>query len=398
VVGQAGFSPQPLPRRAVSQSLKVTAPLKTFRLNGHVRQYVDLTLSFGEYRKFFKPFHFNALKGEGEQRNLDPRHARKLAAEMLTGRYTPASAGACLRTRQRKDLLTVKGETATLTLREDDPVPETDGQHRAEAEAYLLTSHPELEAEINALPVDVKVMLDGSPKADFLRLQMGKPVDKAHLFSLRVKAECPGPDHDLAWKVAKELLTRQDSPFFNLIRMDSRAGTGLAVNTLCAGGTTDLSTSLLGLSRLCLAAGRDELWGANCVISAVKALRQKCPAVLEAGKVLTPPPNGTRGSATMLVGLGVSVAHWLIARGEDLPGDELEEELARAAQAALDKEVGLTRDTQLSAQAKRSLMQEFCSYLFEGWPECEEGVPAALLSALSPSAYGVKRKKAEKVA
>ncbi len=210
------------------------------------------------------------------------------------------------------------------------------------------------------------------------------------MFSLQVRISST-PDQEFAWEIAKLLLSRPDSPFFNLIRMDSRPGSGLPVTTLCAKGSSDLSTSLVGLAKLCLAAKRPVEFGANCVIDAVKIVREGVPSAFEPGRVLTPPPQETRGSASMLIGLGICLAHWLISKDEIIAGDEVTSKLVKAVEMSLDKE--LNDDVKLSAQGKRGLLNEFCSYFFDRQPDCRLGVPEALMTTLSASAYGVSKKK-----
>lgn len=373
---------------ASATTLKVTAPVRTFTLNGHTRSYVDLSMSFADYRKFFKPNAFDALRGSGEQRALKPTHAKKIAKAMLTGDYTPSHRGACLSAKQRKELLTIKDGVATLELREASPIPETDGQHRDEAGLHIRTSNPNLADEVDALPVEVKVMLDGNAKKDFLNHQAGLSVDKAHMFSLKVKLDA-SPEMEFAWGVAKLLVSRQDGPFNNVIRFDSRGGSGLPVTTLCAKGTSDLSSSLVGLAKVCIEGKQGQEFASNCVVEVYKILKERLASAFEPGKVLTPPPNETRGSATMLVGVSICLAYELIRTESVIPGDELGEKLAKAVSMSLDR--ALSVDVKLSAQGKRTLLNEFCSYFFDGLDGNRSGVPNALMNTLSTSAYGVAK-------
>jgi hypothetical protein len=365
----------------------LSAPLHHFCLNGHERKYVDVTLPFSLYRKFFEVRPFEAKTGVGHQRGFDPKHAARLGAEMLSGGYTPTQFAACLKPKQRKELARVEGGTVTLTLRETDRIPVTDAQHRGGAKEALLKRDATTAAEVLALPVGVRIFLDGDAKTDFLNHQKGKPVDKAHLFSLQTMSPDAPAEHKFALGVADLLLSSPDSPFHNAIRLDSKATQGLPVSTLCAKGVTDQSTSLVGLAKLAMAAGRKTEWAAGVVCLTHARLKDLAPELLEPGRVLTPPPHATRGSATMLIGVSVAVAFWLNEKGEDLPGDDLAERVVSACrQAGFDREVNGT----LSAQGKRSLMNEFCSYLFEDWDGRREGVPEGLIGTLSAAAYGVK--------
>jgi hypothetical protein len=253
---------------------------------------------------------------------------------------------------------------------------------------------PDLRDEVLALPVDVKLMLNGDARADFLNHQKGKAVDKAHLFSLSVRAQDAPKDQEFAWQVARLLLTGQESPFHNSIRLDSKAMQGIPVSTLCASGSTDQGTSLVGLAKLALANGRSPEWAAGIVTLVHGHLKDRAPELLEPGRALAPPPNA-QPRVGHPAGRGVrGVAFWLNHRAEDVPGRTW----SRPSRSPPRPPGSTVRwgGRSLSAQGKRTLLNEFCSYLFHGWDGMTGGVPDALLAALGHSAYGVKRARKRK--
>jgi len=99
--------------------------------------------------------------------------------------------------------------------------------------------------------VTVTVYFDGDPAQDFVRLQQGRPVDSAHLFSLKVQQQMLGDAAVQAgFQVARLLHKQEGSPLRNLLRFDSRVRLPLPVSTVCSTGASDLGTSLVGLGRI----------------------------------------------------------------------------------------------------------------------------------------------------
>jgi hypothetical protein len=99
----------------VTESIQLSLPVKRFRLAGKERVYVDLTLPYGQFLKYFRVVPFDAKTGGGHQRSFDPKHAAKLGAEMVAGTYTPTSFGACLKPKQRVNAV-IEGGTVNITL------------------------------------------------------------------------------------------------------------------------------------------------------------------------------------------------------------------------------------------------------------------------------------------
>jgi hypothetical protein len=349
---------------------------------------------------------FNGQTGKGSQRELVLPQVKKLKKEMEEGTFTPTVVSAAC-TKKHRPALGTDGRF-TLTFDSDTPLDQTDGGHRFESLAVIrkelqqqLAEDPTgPDAEMNKrwleqvenLPVTVVVYFDGDPQKDFVRLQAGKAVDATHLLSLRIAQRMEAdPAVKLAFETAKLLAKQDGSPFLNLVRFDSRGKLPLPINTLCARGSSDIATSLVGLARVGLTAGKSASWLAGVVVDAYAAVEKYAPDLLQYGRVLTPMANeGKKGQSTMLVGLGTMLAYRLIATSKDraLSGDL--EALAKAAQATLSEPVV----GNFSGPMKRALMGEFAAAVLadvvvDKWDSNGKEIPVSLIKALSASTFAV---------
>jgi hypothetical protein len=354
------------------------------------RRFLNVTLPYAEARTLLRAETFSSATGKGEQRSLLPSHVNYLGREFQAGNLTPDSISVSLRPKHRK-ALEVTGGTARIPLDQGETLPLVDGQHRLEMLAKELKEAQErkdgdAEAAILGTELPVVIHLDGNPKVDFLNLQKGRSVDSAQILVMEVRAKvAKGRNADWlvpALELAKILHEDKTSPFHRLIRFDSLSKSPLPVNSLCARGASDLATSLIGLVKVGGRENLDEL--AHAVIFPFATLREEAPNLLAVGKPLTPPPEGTKGSATMLLGIGTCVAYRLANSAED-------DAVGLAVKAA--KEVfDVSVNGNLSGPRKRYLMREFAEAFFSNWAgEKVEGVPEGLIKALSPSAFGVAK-------
>lgn len=392
----------------------LTGTMHTWKMFGHARKFAEVTLSYVEAALLFMPVRYSALSGKGEQREINENHARKLQREMEQGNYTPVPVSVGL-TKKHKEKLTETGNQFTLVVHEDDPLNQTDGSHRFEAIDRLLRhleeelkNHPEPKEgqpvserrsellaqaeEIRSLPIMATIYFDGDLQSDFINFQSGRSVDSAHMFSLKIqKKMMDDPALKLAFDIARHLVKKEDSPFCNLIRFDSRGLAPLPISTLCSRSSSDIATSFVGLARVGLSAekARDALWLANCVIQAYKALVKDAPDVLIAGKILTPvSEGGTKGSATMLIGLATCLANRMLMLGHDLPDAEDLKHLVEAAKEKLDEPMA----GNFSGPFKRQSLREFALRFFEDVRvgEHHNGLPKALLTTLSCSTFATE--------
>jgi hypothetical protein len=379
---------------------------------GGKREYIVVTEPYGRARTLFKSDPYSAATGKGEQRAVVESHARKLRREMEAGKFTVSTYTVGLRPWHAK-ALTYQGEGASrhavLVVEEQDSLPMLDGGHRfdairqirEEAEKSLKKAAEGEEKEkarrrlerVDALPITTTVLLDGDPQTDFLNLQKGKAVDAAHMFSLKVSRNTDPADKNaaalkLAFNVAKLLHTNKDCDFYKQVRFDSKGFAPYPVSSLCSKGSSDLGTSLLGLARVGLARGKagSPEWLAYAVVGSAKALHESAPELLGPDRVLTPPPDGTRGAASLLIGLGVAMAYRMSLEDSALPTPRDLAQLVAAARKTLDREV----KGNFSGPAKRGLFGSFvCDFFRDLDVPKHEGIPLGLISILSASAFGV---------
>lgn len=365
-------------------------------------------LPFRDANELIMAVPFNGEKGTGSQRGLLDSHVKKLKKEMREGTFTPTAVSASCSKKHLKGL-SVQGGRFTLDVNSDDPLVQSDGGHRFEALKLLakdlkkdLDASPDAGdaeairrwlAQVDDLPVTVTVYFDGDAQKDFVNLQAGKPVDATHVLSLRVKK---GMDADpavkLAFEVAKVLNGTPGSPFHGYIRFDSRGTLPLPVNTLCARGASDVATSLVGLARIGLLAGKDEQWLADTFMAAYKAVEARAPELLKYGRVLTPIKNeGKKGQSTMLVGVATMLAYRLASQHRDKPTDEDLSAVADAARETMQETVL----GNFSGPMKRQLMGDYASNVLRDLEVAKHDsagkeIPVELIKCLSASTFAVE--------
>jgi hypothetical protein len=375
--------------------------VRSWKFQGKERAFGEVCLPYGQAVQAFVPETYNALTGRGEQRSQFPAHVKSLARAMEEGSYVPTPVAVALRPHHRKAVV-FEDNTFVLTVSSDRPLALTDGGHRLAAIGLLLDkvrgstdgvdekqarAAEKAADEIMALPIHATIYFDGDPKDDFLKLQMGKAVDSSHLLSLRIQQKAfDDPAYRLAFEVARSLTKTAGSPFMGLVRFDSKGMAPLPISTLCAKGRSDLATSLIGLARVAPNREADDL--AGLITAVAMALEEGCPDIVDNGKVLALPKNGgTKGAATMLIGVSVCMAYLLRDRESLLLTDEDKERLVKAAES-LDRPVA----GNFSGPVKRGLMAEFAQeLLWEDDMAKHQGVPVPLLESLSYSAFGLKK-------
>jgi hypothetical protein len=415
----------------------LTGPYTTWELFDVKRQYGTVqNLPYEAAVELIMPVRFNGQTGKGSQRDLVVAHVRKLKGEMRKGLYTPTNVSASCTDSHRKGLTLGADGQFGLTLDSEDPLNQSDGQHRFEAVRELaqelkerieeldegreddgLGPKEKVElanccrwlAQIKTLPVTVTVYFDGNPARDFVALQMGKAVDASHLFSLSVQEKmATDPDLATARDVARQLHKQEGSPFQNCIRFDSRGSLPLPLKTLCATGASDLGVSLVGLAKVGRLGGHDRgvAFMARAVADAYRTLVKVDEEMVESSdddlgilgekRVLTPMANGgTKGSSTMLVGVGVCLAYRLAALGRETATDEDLTLLADAARQTLDHPVSGS----FTSPEKRRYLGRFASVFLDDLEDQKwHRLPIGLLSTLSCSAFGVEKMPAVKPA
>lgn len=362
------------------------------------REYLCVTLPFGDARRCIKSEYYNAATGQGEQRGVAPSHVKKLKKAMETGQYTPTPIGVSVPPHMRGRVVRKGGEATLTDLAISDPLRSVDGNHRFEALLTIFdwaerTGDDDTMARVNAQPITVMVYLDGDAQQDFVNLQAGKTVDANHVMSLKVKRGMLPAAQALPAKFAFEagqILNRQpSSPFATHIRFDSRNNlANLKINSLAGRAAGDLSSSLCGLAKF-LPDNTDysaaPQWMANLVTEVSSLLRHRSPDLMKEGMPLAAPPDMTVGSACLTVGLAVTVAFRLKQAGKRAMEMDDKERLVRAVNQVFDEPA----NGNLSAPAKRHYMGRFAAeYLADLDGEFHGDVPVELLRATSASAWG----------
>lgn len=396
-------------KKIENETKVISGQFHAWILNGTQRTYADIHLPYREAREFIQPVRYDALRGRGEQRQMAESHARKLKGEMWGGNYTPTQMKANLR-KDHKANLVLDQETRqfTLTINSDNPLAQTDGSHRYGAIEKLLAELQERAAKLDGKPkeailakieetlnleIGIRVYFDGDPQNDFINLQASRVVDRSHLLSMRIQKGLAGDESmKMAFAIAKIVTKSDASPFKSVVRFDSKATSGsmvkqLPISTILAKAASDLSTSLVGLAKVGLANGKDVQFLANCVIGSYLAIKQRAEGLFAEDKVLTPVRNGgTKGSATMLIGVAICMAQLLILNEREEATEEELDLIVEAAQATLDEEI----DGSLDTTRKRALMGEFAQAVFALKDDLHGGIPTSLLKATSCSAWATE--------
>lgn len=367
------------------------------------RKFAVITKPYSEIVKLMSPNRYDATSGKGEQRHVHEGHKRKLLKALKEGTFTPTPVAASLdEDYQKKVELDEESLTFKLSIKKDKLISQTDGGHRFAAIASLReiyadqmddenTEKAELAqmivGQIDALPIVVVVYLDGSPQEDFINLQSGRTVDKTHILSMRIQRNMSDGNFKFAFELALLLNETEGSPFFEKIRMDSRINLPLPFSTLCSRSSSDLSTSLVGLSKVCAMRDWKPAMAAKLFVQLYKKLKSDCAEALEVGKVLTPMgQGGSKGAATMMVGLVILLAYRLIQEDKKAATKEDLQFVADAVNSELDVEVA----GNFNSARKRDLLQSFGSVYFADFDVPKhEGLPVKLFTAIAPSAYGL---------
>lgn len=379
---------------------------------GTTRKWSSIVLSVREIRDGFDIDYYDAATQCGQQRLQVPSHLRAVRRAINNGEYTPTTFSASL------SGYDVEFEAGKFRLETDDKIPLINGSHRLTviledveklqeklAKTEDESAKQDIEQEIEKLlsqKVLVELYLDGDPQLDFVRLQMGKAVDRSHLFSLEVNKGLVKKDEvGEAFVLARLLNEVEKSPFQGTIRLDSKTKPKnqkiceLPVKTLCGAGS-DIATSLVGLLRVTKLFGINEAdeRAVETVRLTYQSLRMDAEEVLEIGKYLTPPKaGGKKGSATMLIGVAVGAAYYAYHKGRNLPNQSDLKAVIKATKETLNELVSGS----FSTAKKRELMRVFCRSLFSQFEvEKRMGVPVELLEILSVSAFGItKQRKTE---
>lgn len=385
-------------------STRLVGAVRDWSLFGHSRRFITVNLPYETFNNVVQVHRYDGTTGKGEQREIQASHARKLEREMRDGTYTPTSAGVQTRPAHRKTIRELGDGLIELTVDSKNKLPLIDYQHRDFAIGSILSSLTArmkvageeekaiLERQIEdvyKLPVEVTIYLDGNAQDDFIRLQAGKSVDPSHMLSLKIARQAAmNPDLAKAFDIARELAAKEGSPYKDQIRFDSRGLMPLPISSLCQKGSSDLSTSLVGLARVSGDMPADKI--ADVVVEVFRHIWTTDNSVCTYGKVLTPiSQHGTKGSATTLIGIAICVVFDMLAR-KNAAGEPAEirlDDMMEAVKAELDQKIIKS----FAGPEKRILMGAFAKKFFKDSPlELHHGVPLELVKTLSASTYSVQ--------
>lgn len=396
--------------------------VSTKDVGGKPRRFCPMVLPFGLFRAITRVYTLDDKTGRGEQRSQSLQHVKKLRAAHGDGTYTVSSLTVGLYDRHRAHLA-VNGDQMELevdTSKRDGLLPILDGGHRnaslellrEEAAALVRGAKTDEERQeaaalvdrVDAEPVPFLLLLDGCAKWDFLALQLGRTVDRAHReavgLGIRKKKDETEKQGELrvAFELAKELAKHPRSPLKDMVRFSDTAkpapGSVVKKVPFTSLATTDASSivcSLAGVARLGKKYGmsRDQVLDLVLqVFSAVtEASGEDYQGMTEEGKVLCPlNRGGVLGGTTLYFGIACCMLYMVGERGDRAMSDADVELMLDSAASALDVPV----DGDMSGSRKRRLMGRFAAYLFDDVDEQKVGgVPAGLFMALSPSSFAL---------
>lgn len=380
--------------------MSIEGVVSVWSLLNNSRRFATIVVPFEKAVDAFKPTLYNGKTGRGEQREIHLGHSRKLQREIKQGTYTPTPIAVGTRKEHRNAIRYSEDGRFELELDLSSPLPLTDGGHRFEAIKSVLTSLVERQKvakddsekeilgkqieEVYKLPISATIYLDGDLQVDFVNLQQGRPVDQSHMMTMRIRRDmASSPDMVTAFEIAKALASAESGPYVGQIRFDSRGKMALPLSTLSAKGSGDLSTSLVGLSRVNEGTLKPEEV-ASVFSELLKRLKAECQEVLSYGKVLTPiGDGGTKGSSTMLIGVVICLVHDIVTRSVGVDGLRYEDAI-NAIKQTLNRQVAGS----FTSVDKREMMGDFATAFFSN-SNCEkyEDVPLSLLKKLSCNSY-----------
>lgn len=355
------------------------------------RQYMMLRTTYGRFRSLARPELYDSLTGQGEQRTQKAAHIRKLYKEMLAGNYTPTVFAAAV----KEQPVDIVKQTATVTI--DKPLSLVDGGHRMIA-IENLRKDANKKPFIDKLPIECLVTLDRNHvRQDFINYQAGCAVDAAHMTSLKIAQGLLPTDKNgllpIALDMAKRLYNNSASHLYKLVKFDSQSQAPLGIHTLLSMSSSDLVCSLYGTALIMEHTKQTADFVEEIFCEVYEELKRSLSNLFKPGKFLCQPPEGTRGAASLLIGVVNQVLFrlYLLEHSELLNGDLVD--IVNAATEALSENVA----GNFSASKKRELMQGFGDYFFEKMLENSEtigshgGLPIPLLLVLSTSAFGVEK-------
>jgi hypothetical protein len=380
---------------------------------GQGRRFDQVWLTYGDLKGAVLPYAFNAETGKGEGRDADPKRVKALRKELEAGRFTPGAFAASIGPEHAQHLhWGADGVTYHLELDSQHyPLRLTDGTQRLRCLEEIRALYEERRkgtdseserqlwaAKIYALdnqPISVMIHFDGDSQQDFVNLQESKKADATHKKSLKIIREARKAADRTTLDLGLELHKNPGSPFFDCLRFDSRPLHTLPFAAICPSGPADRACSVVGMSEVGVAYGKDAKWLSQVLTDSYQFLldHESTVPALDWDKLLATQDNcGGKSSAALMLGIGTCMSYRLAKRGAVSPDAGDYKALAVGVLGALDKRGGRT-----DGGKRRILIGEFAKSFFAD-SDCEkyEGVPEELVGLLSPGTFALSPKPKKK--
>lgn len=382
------------------------------------REYIIVdSMPYGEARRCLGVKTFSALstRDHGFQREMVESHRNKLKKAMVEGQYTPTVWSASVK---KEHLVSATRENGRikLSVSEDNPLDQTDGNHRKQAIGLVRKAYEEAKADgdqvamdwIDKIPVSVQIFLDPEKTVgDFINCQKGLNIGKAQLESMELQAGMYPPHlqphKKSAHKIGVLLFKDKDSHLFGQISFDSKGQGTFNINVLSAHSGSIVGNKLYGGALIAHDGAQKPEWMARIYTQAYQAIltygqkdtvteygdEVSLPQLFVAGNVLSPPIHGgKKGGAEMLLGIGNMLAARCILMGQEEP---TEDDLKLMVECA-EEVYGVATEGNLSDSRKRQLLQVFSRHYFEDVIESQSlteyaGIPMSIIEILSFSTF-----------
>ena len=332
-------------------------------------------------------YQYDAQNNDGEQRGLNTTHLKNLKKAILSNSFTPSPITLFVEDNQ----FTIKGSMATLHFDKDEPFRVIDGGHRLAAFESIAHKDVKLSRRIKSMQLPVIFVLGGSPRDNFINLQMGKAVDRSQLLSMKVQSNGFTGEtkrhYDWAHEACSLLHNSSNSPLFGVFKFDSSSD-GVGFNAVARNSSSDNITTFLGASKLAKHYGLSPKDYVKFLVE-VYMLCYKANLMTQ-GKILCLPPTGKVVSMNVFIGV-VNVLLFMKQNNMEINSDTTKDIL----KTHLNDITNLSN--KFSATGRREFFKVLCGDLFKdsNLPSYE-GIPESFLNIFSGSSVAIKMPKETK--
>jgi len=364
------------------------------------RKFISTQIRFGDLRKIAEINIYDSIKNEGEQRAGISGHIKSLKKAFVDGTFTPANMTISLYEQQQK-YLDFTEETISLDLKKMGKLAIVDGGQRFRAlielrDEAITAQNKNREKMWDDVVFPLTILLDGNPKEDFVRLQMGKNIDASHLIMVKTQTNLFDSEHkDLYGKaisLAKLLDNDNTNCFSDSIRFDTKQiKKSIPISSLLPSGKSELCFSLLGSVRLLREFESDVETFSKKFIRYYEVIEMGFPRLVMSKGLLCPPPDGSKGGATLLIGIMNLFSFY-----EKYLKKKVTKEVIQPHVSILE----ISGQGNFSNPMKRQIMGDFAKSIFKDTVTITEdlnmlpyrmyeGVPLPLVELLGPSTFNL---------